>query len=68
MNTSEGDDMAPLLMPSRDTLTAERDRILADVGLSFEELTRRAARYQLTSDADRAFRRLREIAYLLDGE
>ncbi|MFT4188945.1 MAG: hypothetical protein QM621_10235 [Aeromicrobium sp.] len=60
--------MAPLLTPSRDDLTTERDSILATVGLSYEELAERSARYQLDATTDRLFRRLTDIAYLLGDE
>lgn len=68
MKESEGDKMAPLLMPSRDDLTAERNRILEAAGMDFERMSALASRYQLDTETDRLFRRLKEIAYLLDGD
>ncbi|MFI7406601.1 hypothetical protein ACIBW9_40085 [Streptomyces sp. NPDC049541] len=49
-------------------LTAQRERLLAEVHMTFEELRDRAENYSLSSDELDVWHTIEGIDYLLNGE
>jgi hypothetical protein len=53
---------------TRDQLRARREAILDGLGVTYDDLARRARDYALVADEWRAWDELREIDFLLDDE
>jgi len=60
--------MPTMEMMSRDEITALRARLLANVGLSHDELMCRAAEYSLTPEQSAVADEVSDLDYLLGDE
>lgn len=60
--------MSPVIHATRDDLAAQREQLLAEVRLSYEELKERAENYSLSPDELDVWHTIEGIDYLLDGD
>lgn len=60
--------MPTVIHRTRDELLAQRDRLLAEVHMTYEQLRDRAATYSLTLDELDIWHTIEGIDYLLEGD
>ncbi|MFD4898974.1 hypothetical protein [Streptomyces sp. NPDC056844] len=60
--------MPTVIHRTRGQLEEQRERLLADVNMSYEELAERAAMYSLSMDELDVWHTIEGLDYLLDGD
>ncbi|WP_329616333.1 hypothetical protein OG244_27725 [Streptomyces brevispora] len=60
--------MPTVIHRTRSELEAQRERLLAGVHMSYEELAERAATYSLSMDELDVWHTIEGVDYLLDGD
>lgn len=60
--------MSTVIHKTPEQLREQRERLLAEVGMTFEELRDRAEVYSLSMDESDVWHTIEGIDYLLDGE
>ncbi|MEV7412883.1 hypothetical protein AB0O04_34185 [Streptomyces althioticus] len=60
--------MTTMIHTTREELQQQRGRLLAEVRMSYDELSRRAASYNLSSDELDVWHTIEGIDYLLEGD
>ncbi|MEU8623266.1 hypothetical protein [Streptomyces sp. NPDC048669] len=60
--------MPTVIHRTRSELEVQRERLLADVNMSYEELAERAAMYSLSMDELDVWHTIEGLDYLLEGD